>query len=213
MAGTFPQKPSPASYFVFFTQEVEFCRERKCIAIRDEGIIPSVRRLHVINRQLVGPGDMLPDVTKETTLVVTHNYAKDSCPSNTLHGRVRNTLNGFHLVWPLSPRHISRHRRLWWRDYREKAQTLGVCMMCASVCLEVRASQIAAYPNKWVKQLRKPFGDSLPSHVSDSAYCNSCMMLWVCVCVWMCVTVHDGWDGDLNNGFFHIQTWTRSSLI
>lgn len=70
------------------TKKVEFCRERKCIAIRDKGIIPSVRLLHVINRQLVGPGDMLPNVTKETTLVVTHNYAKDSCPSNTLHEEI-----------------------------------------------------------------------------------------------------------------------------
>lgn len=57
--------------FGFFTQEVEFCRKRKCIAIRDKGIIPCIRRLHIINRQFVGPGDMNPSVTMETTTTVT----------------------------------------------------------------------------------------------------------------------------------------------
>ncbi len=72
--------------FGFLTQKVEFCREGQCIAIRDKGIIPSVWRLHFINRQFVGPGDTLRDVTKETTLIVTHNYARDSCPGNILLG-------------------------------------------------------------------------------------------------------------------------------
>lgn len=82
------------------TQEVEFCRERKCVAIRDKGVISSIRRLHVINRQLVGPGDMLPDVTKETTLVVTHSYAQDGYPSNILHEAISQSEK--HTKW-LSP--------------------------------------------------------------------------------------------------------------
>lgn len=58
------------------TQEVEFGGQREGVSVGDEGVIPSVRGLHVINQQLVGPGDMLPRVTKETTLIVTRSYVK-----------------------------------------------------------------------------------------------------------------------------------------
>lgn len=43
---------------------------------------------------------MLPDVTKETTLVMTCNYAKDGCPSNILHEAVPQSEK--HTKW-LSP--------------------------------------------------------------------------------------------------------------
>lgn len=71
-------------FYVALTQEVQFCWERKCVAIRDEGIISSVWSVHIIDRQLVDPGDMSPDVTKETAVVRTRIYAKDSCSSNIL---------------------------------------------------------------------------------------------------------------------------------
>lgn len=96
----FSSNASSLWFVCHLTQEVEFCRERKSVAIRDKSVIPSVRRLHVINCQLVDPGDMLPDVTKETTLVVTHNYAKDSCPSNILHEAISQSEK--HTKW-LSP--------------------------------------------------------------------------------------------------------------
>lgn len=43
---------------------------------------------------------MLVDITKETTLIVTGNYAKDSCPSNVLHEAISQSEK--HTKW-LSP--------------------------------------------------------------------------------------------------------------
>ncbi|GAA6221198.1 myosin-binding protein C, fast-type isoform X1, partial [Lates japonicus] len=63
-----------------------------------------IGRIHKLTINDVKPsdaGDMLPDVTKETTLVVTHNYAKTvalATYSMRQYHRVRNILNGFHLV-------------------------------------------------------------------------------------------------------------------
>lgn len=85
---------------VCLTQEVEFCGEIKSVAVGNKGIISSILGLHVINRKLVGPGDTLPDVTKETTLIVTHNYAKHGFPGNILHNAISQSEK--HTKW-LSP--------------------------------------------------------------------------------------------------------------
>lgn len=66
------------------TQEVELCGQRERVAVRDKRVISGVRRLHVIDRQLVGPGGVRAGVTTETTLAVTCGCVKTVAPGNAL---------------------------------------------------------------------------------------------------------------------------------